>query len=94
MSGSAMAVALINSDIEGRETESFIGDSYRELTRIANINEDLWSELFLGNKDNLLKVINNFEAELNLIKKAIYDNDEELLKQYFIKSSKRRERLN
>ena len=90
----AMAVALINSDIEGRETESFIGDSYRELTRIANINEDLWSELFLGNKDNLLKAINNFETELNLIKQAVYDNNEELLKQYFIKSTKRRERLN
>ena len=52
----AMAVALINSDIEGRDTGSFIGDSYRELTRIANINEDLWSELFLGNKDHLLKL--------------------------------------
>ena len=90
----AMAVALINSDIEDRETESFIGDSYRELTRIANINEDLWSELFLGNKDNLLKAINNFETELNLIKQAVYDNNEELLKQYFIKSTKRRERLN
>ncbi|MBQ4164134.1 MAG: prephenate dehydrogenase, partial [Turicibacter sp.] len=90
----AMAVALINSDLEGRETESFIGDSYRELTRIANINEDLWSELFLGNKDNLLKAINNFEKELDLIKKAIYDNDEDMLKQYFIKSTKRREKLN
>ena len=48
----AMAVALINSDEEGRDTGSFIGDSYRDLTRIANINEDLWSELFLGNKDS------------------------------------------
>ena len=89
----AMAVALINSDIEGRDTGSFIGDSYRELTRIANINEDLWSELFLGNKDHLLKAINRFELELDLIKKAIYDNDAETLKQYFIKSTKRRERL-
>ena len=51
----SLAVALVNSDVEGRETGSFIGDSYRDLTRIANINEDLWSELFLGNKDNLLK---------------------------------------
>lgn len=89
-----MAVALINSDLENRETESFIGDSYRELTRIANINEDLWSELFLWNKDNLLKAINNFEIELDLIKKAIYDNDEDMLKQYFVKSTKRREKLN
>ena len=84
---------LINSDIEGRDTGSFIGDSYRELTRIANINEDLWSELFLGNKDHLLKAINRFELELDLIKKAIYDNDAETLKQYFIKSTKRREKL-
>ena len=90
----AMAVALINSDEEGRDTGSFIGDSYRDLTRIANINEDLWSELFLGNKENLLKAINNFELQLYLIKKAIYDDDKEALKKYFIKSTKRREKLN
>ena len=89
----AMAVALINSDEEGRDTGSFIGDSYRDLTRIANINEELWSELFLGNKHNLLKAINNFELELDLIKKAIYEDDKEALVKFFIKSSKRREKL-
>lgn len=89
----AMAVALINSDEEGRDTGSFIGDSYRDLTRIANINEELWSELFLGNKNNLLKAINNFELELDLIKKAIHDNDKETLMRYFKKSSERREKL-
>ena len=60
----ALAVALINSDIEGRDTGQFIGDSYRDLTRIANINESLWSQLFLGNKENLLKAIHNFQEEL------------------------------
>lgn len=89
----AMAVALINSDEEGRDTGSFIGDSYRDLTRIANINEELWSELFLGNKNNLLKAINNFELELDLIKKAIHDNDKETLMKYFRRSSARREKL-
>lgn len=89
----AMAVALINSDEEGRDTGSFIGDSYRDLTRIANINGELWSELFLGNKDNLLKAINNFELELDLIKKAIYENDKEQLMKYFAKSTERREKL-
>ena len=34
------------------------------------------------------------DKELDLIKKAIYDNDEDMLKQYFIKSTKRREKLN
>ena len=88
-----LAVALVNSDIEGRETGSFIGDSYRDLTRIANINEDLWSELFLGNKENLLKSIDNFETELDKIKNAIKNDDKETLKKLFIKSTERREKL-
>lgn len=88
-----IAVALMNSDIEGRETGSFIGDSYRDLTRIANINEDLWSELFLGNKENLLTSIKNFEDELDKIKNAINRDDKEELKKLFIKSTQRRENL-
>ncbi|MDR5588826.1 prephenate dehydrogenase [Clostridium aquiflavi] len=89
----SLAVALVNSDLEGRDTGSFIGDSYRDLTRIANINEDLWSELFLGNKENLLKSIESFERELDKIKDAIKDDDKESLKELFIKSTKRREKL-
>lgn len=88
-----MAVALINSDEEGRDTGKFIGDSYRDLTRIANMNEDLWSELFLGNRDNLLKSIENFELEVNLIKEAIFNNDKNKLVEYFKTSSVRREHL-
>lgn len=88
-----LAVALVNSDVEGRETGSFIGDSYRDLTRIANINEDLWSELFLGNKENLLTSIENFEIELDKIKNAIKEDDKETLKKLFIKSTNRREKL-
>lgn len=89
----ALAVALINSDEEGRDTGSFIGDSYRDLTRIANINEGLWSQLFLGNKNNLLKSMKAFEVEFNKILKCIEDEDKEALEKLFIKSSKRREKL-
>ena len=88
-----LAVALINSDLENRNTGKFIGDSYRDLTRIANMNEDLWSLLFLGNKENLLTVINNFEQEVNKIKKCIEDEDKGGLEELFIKSTQRRERL-
>ena len=89
----ALAVALINSDIEGRNTGEFIGDSYRDLTRIANINESLWSQLFLGNKENLLKAIYNFEEELDKIKSCLENEDKESLQELFIKSSLRREKL-
>ena len=88
-----LAVALTNSDIENRNTGEFIGDSYRDLTRIANMNEKLWSLLFLGNKKNLLEAMNNFEAEFDKIKKAIEENDEKNLQKLFIKSTIRREQL-
>lgn len=89
----ALAVALINSDIEGRDTGSFIGDSYRELTRIANINETLWSELFLGNKNNLIVSIENFQRELESIKECIKNDNKDGLEKLFVKSTKRRENL-
>ena len=89
----AIAVALINSDNEKYDTGKYIGDSYRDLTRIANINEDLWSELFFRNSENLLNSIVTFEAQLALIKKALLENDEQLLKKLFIESSHRREKL-
>ena len=89
----AIAVALINSDEEDRDTGSFIGDSYRDLTRIANINEELWSELFFGNKENLVESIDNFLIELNNIRNSLVNEDEETLRNLFIKSSKRREKL-
>ena len=89
----ALAVSLINSDIEGRDTGSFIGDSYRELTRIANINETLWSELFLGNKNNLIVSIENFQKELENIKECIKENNKEELEKLFVKATKRRENL-
>ncbi|MCQ2969426.1 MAG: prephenate dehydrogenase [Clostridium sp.] len=88
-----LAVALINSDEDGRDTGSFIGDSYRDLTRIANINEKLWSQLFLGNKSNLLKSMKAFELEFNKRLKCIEDENKEGLEQLFIKSSKRRKKL-
>ena len=59
-----MAVSLINSDVEARNTEIYMGGSYRDATRVADINEDLWTELFLGNKENLLEVIDDFMAEM------------------------------
>lgn len=89
----AIAVALINSDNQKYDTGKYIGDSYRDLTRIANINEDLWSELFLRNKQYLQTSIEEFEKQLDAIKEALKEDDEEKLKELFIRSSLRREKL-
>lgn len=88
-----LAVALMNSDNQKYDTGKYIGDSFRDLTRIANINEDLWAELFLNNKEYLLNSLENFEKQFDLIKECIKKDDEKTLKSLFKESSKRRENL-
>lgn len=88
-----LSVALINSDEEGRETGDYIGDSYRDLTRIANINEDLWCELFMGNKENLLNSIDRFINQIYCLKESIENNNDSFLIEQFRKASKRRQKL-
>lgn len=89
----AMAVALINSDRPGRATGQFIGDSYRDLTRIARINAALWSELFLSNREFLLESIEDFTAQMALIQTALRQNDKDALVKLFEQSTTRREKL-
>ena len=85
-----IAVSLINSDEKGRDTADFVGDTYRELTRIAKINGELWSELFLYNKDELLGAMDNFEQQFRLMRTAIEGNDEKGLVSLFEESTARR----
>lgn len=88
----AIAVSLVNSDQE-EDTKSFIGDSYRDLTRIAMINEVLWSELFLENQEVLLQHIENFEQELDTLKRALKAKDSSALKELFKKSTEIRRKM-
>lgn len=88
----AIAVSLVNAD-KDIDTRNYVGDSYRDLTRIAKINEELWSELFFDNKEALLKKISDFEAELDDIKNAINNNDKEALKKKFISSTVHRKEM-
>lgn len=84
-----IAIALMNT----HNTESYInytGDSFRDLTRIAKINENLWSELFLTNKTILLKEINDFKKALNDIEEKIAYGDLDGLKETMKKSKNAR----
>lgn len=58
-----IAVTLMNTS-DNTHLVDYTGDSFRDLTRIAKINESLWTELFLMNKANLVREIDEFAAEL------------------------------
>jgi prephenate dehydrogenase len=55
--------------------EKFTGDSFRDLTRIARINDLMWSELFIANKDALLKQMDLFIDKFNELKIMLEKDD-------------------
>jgi len=74
-----LAVGLMLMD-DSKHTKDATGDSFRDLTRIANINEVMWSELFIENKDALIDKIDQFMDVLNGLKFDIEAADEKALK--------------
>ena len=88
----AVAVSLMNTS-DNTHLKEYTGDSFRDLTRIAKINETLWSELFFLNKENLVQEIDDFAAELENLKQKIADEDEEGIKKLFIQSTERRKQF-
>jgi prephenate dehydrogenase len=75
-----IASALVESAEDSKIT-AFGGGSFEDLTRIAMINAPLWTELFISNKDKLVKHIENFEKQLEIIKNYISSGDEKKLKE-------------
>ncbi|MCQ2472377.1 MAG: prephenate dehydrogenase [Clostridia bacterium] len=68
----------------------YTGDSFRDLTRIARINENMWSELFLLNKDALLAQMEKFIGEFNEFYEILKEEDTEKMKEKMIRSTARR----
>ena len=87
------AVALVNSASYNENTQYFIAGGFRDATRVADINPDLWSDLFLSNRANVIAEIENYQSQLERWKKAIEDNDRETLKEIMREAGPRRRQL-
>ena len=70
--------------------EKFTGDSFRDLTRIARINDLMWSELFVANKDVLLEQMNMFIDKFNCLKSMLENDDVDGKRQMMRHSTERR----
>ncbi len=69
---------------------NYTGDSFRDLTRIARIQEDLWSELFLLNKDALVRQMDNFEKVFHALSQAVREERVDVMKDMMRLSTARR----
>ena len=88
----AIAVALMTcNDIEG--LEKYTGDSFRDLTRIAKINDEMWSELFLANREALLEQMDQFAAQFALMRQQLAEGDREGMREVMRRSTVRRKAL-
>ncbi len=84
-----IAVSLMTCK-DSKHLVEYTGDSFRDLTRIAKINEEMWSELFLLNKEELLKQMDLFLNQFNDLKKAIEKEDVVKMKEMMKLSTIRR----
>ena len=88
----AIAVALMTcNDIEG--LEKYTGDSFRDLTRIAKSNDEMWSELFLANREALLEQMDQFAAQFALMRQQLAEGDREGMRDVMRRSTVRRKAL-
>ena len=68
----------------------YTGDSFRDLTRIAKINDEMWSELFLLNRDELVKQMDLFSEKFELLRNSIANGDRETIRRMMRLSTERR----
>lgn len=64
-----------------REHAGFSAGSYKDLTRVAWLNPDMWAELFLENKENMLFELDTIIQNLTAYKTAIEAEDFSTLRQ-------------
>jgi len=74
------------------ERKGFSGGSYKDLTRVAWLNEEMWSQLFLENKEPLLFELNTLIDNLTAYRDAMVNDDKDMLRQLLLDGKLKKER--
>ena len=84
-----IAITLMTCN-DKENMEKFTGDSFRDLTRIARINDVMWSELFVANKSALLEQMTLFIDKFNELKTMLETEDVDSMRAMMRHSTERR----
>ena len=84
-----IAITLMTCN-DKENMEKFTGDSFHDLTRIARINDLMWSELFIENKTALLEQMNLFINKFTELKSMLENDDVEAMRKMMQHSTERR----
>ena len=84
-----IAISLMNcNDTPGME--AYTGDSFRDLTRIARINDRMWSELFMRNREQLLRHMDAFSESFAKLRQQLEEGDVDGMRADMRRSTARR----
>ena len=84
-----IAITLMTCN-DSPSMEKYTGDSFRDLTRIAKINDAMWSELFLSNRDALLEQMDVFLEKMTAMRDALAAGDSDTMRDMMRLSTERR----
>lgn len=76
-----------------RSHKGFSAGSYKDMTRVAWLNPDMWTELFLENKENLLKELDIFINNLNQYRDALDNEDKDKLRELLCEGRRIKEEI-
>ncbi|MBQ9196313.1 MAG: prephenate dehydrogenase [Clostridia bacterium] len=76
-----------------KQHRSFSAGSYRDLTRVAKLNETMWTELFLDNADYLGRELDGLIEALSAYRDALASGDAETLKNLLREGRERKEEI-
>lgn len=93
---SQLAHVVSNAYVKSPQAQvhkGFSAGSYKDLTRVARLNENMWTELFLENKDNLIFEIDHIINSLSEYRDALENNDSDTLKALLKEGSDRKKNI-
>ncbi len=81
----AVSFALANSVMKQEDPKSILAlaaGGFKDMSRIAKSSPDMWSDIFLQNRENLIEAIESFQKELKQAKELVKSADEQALKEW------------
>ncbi|MEG0585721.1 MAG: prephenate dehydrogenase/arogenate dehydrogenase family protein [Christensenellaceae bacterium] len=93
---SQLAHVVSNSYVKGKEHHEFQGfsaGSFADLTRVAQLNAEMWAELFIENGDFLVQEIDELMLHMTQIREAIAKKDEQTLRRLLQEGSDIKQKL-
>lgn len=94
----AAAYSIVNTVAEikkdGNNFIAFSGGGFKDFTRIAASSPEMWRDIFLSNRENLVSIISRYQKNLEKLKKYIKDKDSKKLIKELEKAKAIRDRLN